>query len=742
MMKKIISVVLSLFMLLSCFSALTVVSAAAEDRTVPVNYKLVDQNANLALYLDANTGNFGVMNKKTGTVWYSNPLDWASDPIAKGDTLAELNAKIIVKYLASDYTTQTVTSDKASLISEKQGKDQILTFYFKGSATNFTIPIKLSLKDNYLHVELLIDKIRELGDSRVLYVKMFEMFGAAGTGDTGYGLLPDGSGSLMTFNQKVVNSYEFGAEGEGSFYATNPTETASQNYFTNWNEPLRLPVYGMVKNNEAYLNIIEGGAAVSEMRAYVSKYKNSYNSMYTCVNVRDTQTRRSSTGTSGQGSYYSNELPENYIARYYFLSGDQASYIGMAEKYRQYLIEEKGLTPVKEKISNALCISLFGGVKKATHFLGIPYTGVEELTSYDEAAQLMDRLNSDQVDKSYINYIGWSKGGLETTLNTDFVANSKLGGKTALKKLIKKANDSTNISLSFEADLQAFYGSTSRIKKFKNTAYGLDSAPVTIFKSRISVAGALDRNSISYQLIHPKYMLDYANEFLKNASSQEVKSFSFDTIGATLYCAYNLQDTFTRDQSANAMFEIYKAASEKIGDSGIVSTMGGNSYAMSYVDNVVYAPVYGSHNNIALQEVPFYQIVFRGYVNLASMPVNLNSEQSSLILKLAETGMSLFYTMMDADSTSFQDTSFTSNYACNLDDHYNEMITNYNRLKVIYDAVDNSTITNYQIVSDQVKITTFSNGAQVYVNYGEAAVTVNGVQIGARDFTVVGGANA
>ena len=38
----------------------------------------------------------------------------------------------------------------------------------------------------------------------------------------------------------------------------------------------------------------------------------------------------------------------------------------------------------------------------------------------------------------------------------------------------------------------------------------------------------------------------------------------------------------------------------------------------------------GSHNNIALQEVPFYQIVFRGYVNLASTPINLNSEKDDL----------------------------------------------------------------------------------------------------------------
>ena len=108
-MKKVISIVLSLLLLLSCFSAITfVASAAPAQLDIPGNYMLVDENENLALYLDSNTGNFGVMNQKTGTVWYSNPLDWQSDPIAKGETLEELNSKITVRYLTSNYSTTKI----------------------------------------------------------------------------------------------------------------------------------------------------------------------------------------------------------------------------------------------------------------------------------------------------------------------------------------------------------------------------------------------------------------------------------------------------------------------------------------------------------------------------------------------------------------------------------------------------------------------------------------------------------
>lgn len=743
-MKKTISIILSLVLLLSCISTITFAASAA-PATLDVaghNYALVDENTNLALYIDRNTGDFAVVNQKTGRAWYSTPTDWESDQIAQGDTLTELNSKMSVKYLTENYSSPTVDSAEASVITERQGNDWILTFFFKGNDRNFTIPVKLSLKEEYLHIELMIDRIKELGSSRVLYVKLFQNFGAAGLSDTGYVLIPDGTGSLMEFNRGVLNSYEFGAEGEGNFYAPNPTEVADQSYFTNWNEDLRLPVYGMVKNGEAYLNVIESGAAISEMRAYISRYKNSYNTAYTCVNVRDTQSRRTSTGKSGSGSYYSDHLPENYISRIYLLDGNDASYIGMAKKYREYLIEETGMTAVKDSVSNTLNITLYGAVKKAMHFLGIPYTGVDELTSYTEAEELITRLQADGVDKAYINYLGWAPGGLETTMSTEFSANSKLGGKKALKSLINTVNAIDNYYLSFDVDLQAFYGGTSEIKKFKNTAYGLDSSPVTIYKERISAAGSLDKNSIAYQLIHPNYMLGYAEEFLANASEWEVKSFSFNSIGDTLYCAYNLQDVSTRDESEDSMTSVYQAASEVAGENGLVSTRGGNGYAVSYVDNVVEAPVYGSHNNIALQEVPFYQIVFRGYVNLAGTAMNLDSEQDDLILKLAETGMSLYYLLMDDESTSFQDTEFTSSFACELDDHYDDMIAEYKRLEPLYEAVGSSMIENYEIISDDVKVTTFSNGVKVYVNYNSAETTVNGVKIGAKDFTVVGGAAA
>ena len=747
-MKKILCFVLSFVLLLSCISTITFAAPAADDTAtepakpaVPGNFSLADQNANLALYVDSNTGDFAILNKKSNAIWYSNPIDWKSDKIAQADAYTDLTSKLTVQYITSSYVEASVNSNKAAVISERVGKDWVITFYFKTANTNFSIPVKLSLKEEYVHAELMIDRIEEKGDSRILFVNMFPYFGAAGLTDTGYAFVPDGTGSLMEFNRELLNNYPFGNDNEGLMYAPNPTEVATNNYYQNWNEALRLPVYGMVKNNDAFLALIESGAAVTEIQANMSRLWNSYNIIKTCVNIRDVQGRKTATGTSGEGSYYSEIRPENYIVRYYPLDGEDASYIGMAEKYREYLIEEKGMTPVKDVASNALNISLYGAVKKQKHFLGIPYTGAEYLTTYSEAEELVDRLVTDKVDKVFINYSGWTAGGMDTTTSLTLKPNSKLGGKKAINSLIDKVNSIDNYNLAFDLELHEFHSQTSDIKKFKDVSNGLDASPAVIWRERISAAGARATDS-GYMLIHPARMLGYADKFINSASASDVKSYSFNSLGKSLYCAYNFNDDSTRDKSEHHMVDIFERANEAVGEDGILNTTGGNGYAAPYVDNIMNAPVYASHNILLDKEVPFYQIVFRGYVNLAGNPFNLESEQDDLLLKLAETGMSLYYQLMDAESTLFHNTAHSDLYACELDDHYDDMIATYNRMKPLYDAVGDSTIVNYEVISEDVKITTFSNGTKVYVNYSEAEVNINGVKIAAKDFTVIGGAAA
>ena len=93
------------------------------------------------------------------------------------------------------------------------------------------------------------------------------------------------------------------------------------------------------------------------------------------------------------------------------------------------------------------------------------------------------------------------------------------------------------------------------------------------------------------------------------------------------------------------MKELFKNVADKT--DGIVTTRVGNSFVLGSVDNIVEAPVYSSSLIMAQTSVPFYQIVLRGYVNMSAEAMNLSSEVSELELKCAESGLSLYYQLMD-----------------------------------------------------------------------------------------------
>lgn len=698
------------------------------------SFALAAENDNFAFYINDINGFFALYNKKSGSIWYSNPLDWEKDVIAQAANKEQLQSQLVVTYLNASYDIITVASCQAHIVSEHKGKQQILTYVFSGATRNFSIPVVYELKDDYLDIQVRVEDIEENSDARITQITLLPFLGCGGLADNGYALIPDGSGSLMTFNKVCKNLSQY----TGYIYNRDITASSSNTSYVNLNETVSLPVYGVQKNGAGYLAVITEGAGTAAIKCNVSKMFNSYNSVCSHMIVRDTQTRINATGTTGAGMYYSDKTCGNMSMRLYTLDNEDANYIGMAKRYRKYLIDEQGLSPLDASSSyvNSLNINLFGAVKAPMHFMGIPYTGVKKLTSFNDVRDIIDEVKGKGINNLVLTLSGWTAGGLESAIDTEFSPDSKIGGLKGAKSLISYAEEQ-NVSLLFDNDIQSFYYGSSNVKKFKHTAFSLSGTPVTIYPFSKSLNRSVISGAFNH-LIHPQYMLQFANEFVDNAMKLGIKNFSFNSAGTDPYAAYNDDSFLTRDKSADIMKELFKNVADKT--DGIVSTRVGNSFVLGSVDNIVEAPVYSSDLIMAQTSVPFYQIVLRGYVNMSAEPMNLSSEVSELELKCAESGLSLYYQLMDSESTEFEDTSFSDYYACSYNDYFDIMTETYGRMKAVYDAVGASSITNHEINSDTVRITTFSNGAKVYVNYGDKAVTVGGVKIAARSYTAVGGA--
>lgn len=695
------------------------------------SFALASENENLAFYVNDITGFFALLNKKTNDIWYSNPLDWEKDKIAQASNKKQLQSQLVVTYLNASYDIITVASSEAHIVSEHIGNKQIFTYVFSGATRNFSIPVCYELKDDYLDVSILVEDIEENSDARITQISLLPFFGAGGLNDTGYALIPDGSGSLMTFNKEVKNLSQY----VGYIYNRDITASAENTSYVDLNETISLPVYGLNKNGAGALVAITSGAGTSAIKANVARLFNSYNSVCSHILMRDTQTRKDATGSAGAGVYYSDNRSSDLTLRIYPLERENASYIGMAKRYRQYLVDEKGLTALGDSnVANALNVELFCSVKSPTHFLGIPYTGVKKLTTLKDTKTIITDLKNRGVSNPVVTLTGWESGGLETTLDTKVSVEKKVGSNKELKDLISFAEEN-GATLVFDNDVKNFYAGTSQVKKFKHTAFSLSNTPVTIFPfskslNRTTIAGKYNN------IIHPEFMVDFADKIVDNSLKLGIKNFAFNSAGTDPYAAYNTERMVTRDVSSDYIEELFKNANDKT--DGIVSTKVGNSFVVTNVDNLTETPVYSSNLIMSQTTVPFYQIVLRGYVNLAVTPLNLSSEVSELELKCAETASSLFYQLMYSESTAFEGTSFNDYYACSYTDYAPLIEETYGRMKKVYEAVGSSTIESHEIVGD-VRVTSFSNGAKVYVNYAETPATVGDVQIDARTYHVVGG---
>lgn len=706
----------------------------SSTQTIPASFLKVSENKNLALYLDNITGEYALHDKRNNTTMFSNPLDRKQDNVANSETERLASAHLGVTFITASYKSIDVTSLDAKIITEKYGDSQIISYFFDSDTTFFIIPVMLTLKEEYLEVELLIDCINEMSDSRILSISLMQMFGAGNPKDTGYILLPDGMGSLMKFNEPHSNIDVY----NGWIYGEDPTAKAAineYNYGRDLTEGVRLPIYGIKKNDSAFLAVIDQCEANVMLKAYCAGMLNSYNFIYPTITIRNSQTRRTSTGTTGAGVYYSDELPENFVMRIYPLVGDKANYIGMANKYREYLINDIGMTPIAEDAGTPMNVTMIGAYKRTKHFLGFPYTGVDTMTTFEQSGEILKDMTDKGVDNLICGMLGWNAGGLESAVSTTFNPEKQLGGKKGAAALMDTA-DSLNIPLMFDVDLVHYYTASGNYKKFNSTVYGLDLAPTAMFPFILSV-NRVDKKREPHFLFHPTAMLSIANDFVSDASGVGLTNYSFSSVGSEPYPAFNTEDVSTRDQSTAALTQIFDNVAEQT--DGIITTSNGNAYVLPGANNIIDAPLYSSHMYFAEEEVPFYHIALRGLTRISGPAINLSAEKEDLILRSAQFGVGLYAVLSHESSSNLKDTSYNYYYSTEYALLGEEIVDAYKRLDVVYDAIGTSAIVNYQVVSDTLKVTTFANGAKVYVNYSDAEVSYNGIKIAANDFTVVGG---
>lgn len=169
-----------------------------------------------------------------------------------------------------------------------------------------------------------------------------------------------------------------------------------------------------------------------------------------------------------------------------------------------------------------------------------------------------------------------------------------------------------------------------------------------------------------------------------------------------------------------------------------VMTASPNDYAAVRSDVIAGSPAGSALYDVLDQEVPFYQIVFRGRIPLALSPINMAGNLTDRYLQAVATGTSLYFTLSQSYEDRFAYSTQSALLASLYGDNRDRILSMLEESAAFYKAADGCRIVGYSRLADGVTRTDFDNGVSVVVNRTDSPVQSPLGTVDARSFVYAG----
>ena len=175
---------------------------------------------------------------------------------------------------------------------------------------------------------------------------------------------------------------------------------------------------------------------------------------------------------SGINVYQKEMNKMNVKLRFVFLSDEDADYVGMAKKYRSYLLDNESL--LKQEDQANVRLEFFGGEMKK----GLFGKSVIPMTKINRVPLLINELQKNGVEKMFVIYKGWSDGGLTGSFPGKFPFERSLGKKSDVKNTIDSLKKE-NVPLYFYTDYTKAFEGASGFSGSKDVAKKLSAETIS-----------------------------------------------------------------------------------------------------------------------------------------------------------------------------------------------------------------------------------------------------------------------
>lgn len=610
----------------------------------------------------------------------------------------------------------------------------------------FRMALEYRLNDKGVEVRLPANGI-EFDESAYQFqtVTVLPYFGCGSNKNKGALVIPDGSGSLIRFEDVKGKAVNISGQLYGADYAYH--EISGQHA-----ESMRMPYYGIVTNvdetidypvwlvgedgvrrkqydshgnmistpvsfkfDTGFLAIITEGDSLASLMAECGGPLHPYNTVYPTFTPRpsDEYNLSDSISVSGNATWTvtsKRKYTESYRIQYIFLSDEslakengvedyyKTDWTGMATAYRDYLIDKGEITKLEDTQEDIpLFIETFGSLETTERIATFPVTVDKPLTTFEDIKTMYSELKEKGLGNVNFKLNGYANGGMQSTVPYKLKWTSVVGGNDGFEDLVAYAQEN---GFGVYPDFDFVYMHSDELFD----GFSLKNHAVKTIDNRYTTKRAYDAATQMFDrsrsvAISPAVYEHFYNHFEPLYAKYDNKAISLSTLGTDLNSDFDDDAPFHREDNKEYTEELLQRIAD---DGNSIMVDGGNAYAMKYADVVINTALTSSKYMKASESIPFLGMVYHGSKVFTGSAANMEGDIHESILNAIENGASLYFTLSYQNTSELKENRQLSKYySVAYDIWKDDMAEYYNELNDAIKDLQTSYIIDHEFLEGE-----------------------------------------
>lgn len=547
-------------------------------------------------------------------------------------------------------------------------------------------------------------------------------------------VIPDGSGAIINFNNGKAK-YNYSPYTANVYGYDRAFSLDSQPEQT---QTLMFGMFGFIDqtNERGLMTVIEKGAAQSNLKADTPRGTNKANYIYYTTTIRQNEVVYAGTGwNTSQFTKWAKQISRTDLQyNYIILEKSELSYVGLAQRYRQYLIERYNLQANDTTTENLVDIDFLGAFERYSLILGIKYMTADSLTTFSEAQAIVQELLNNQVKYMSVGYTGWTNDELEYVTTAHLKVSSVLGRAKGIKALNAFLTQN-NIDFYPEIYITSSKGYDYSFGNIKYTAKSVGNFYARQYPFDLATLKANKTLDPTYYL-NPSFYNPVTTNLLKSYTKLGIKGAYVQDLGNMRLGSYNKNNEIYPQVGTLYQMQALEQIKNAVENVKISAPF---DYAFPYVKTAIDVPMTASAYGIFDGSIPFYQLVVSGLFDYTTETINGLSDKSAdwYYAKALETGSNLQFVISAEDPKILLDTDYTQYYKSYYQ-NWKDKIIDMNA-KINEAGIHGGRLINHEIIDKDVAKVTYSNGIVLVVNTSSNTYSYQGQPIQAYSYVRVGG---